>query len=106
MRLNTLALPKGYYDLCNDISLFIKHIFIEFTTLPVRYNEFRSKYKALKGSVAKVENISFTIRVRGAEYPPESLSIFLQSLFDKHDEKTEEKNEEKSGDKDYEKNDI
>jgi len=90
MRMSISCVTKGYYYLCNDINAFLKKIQLYFISFPNPSEDLQNKIKTLNESIAKVENVTLTITLRGKEYPPEVLSKFVINDLDEDQGTTNE----------------
>jgi len=89
MRMCVNSVTKGYYNICNEISAFLKGVQFNFISFPNPSEDLQNKIKTMNESITKVENVSLTITLRGKEYPPEVLSKFVVTSEDMEEEQND-----------------
>ena len=71
MRLAISSVGEGKYEFANKITQFVQRIYNGLTNIPeekLGTRDYQGKLKIMKGSLEKVENLCFKLKLREAEY--------------------------------------
>jgi len=83
MRLAVRSVTQGEFDLCNNICVFLRNLYLQFKQLPNNHiDELDKKISVMSSSVEKVENVNCMLQLKGTEYPKEVLKHFLAEQDD------------------------
>jgi len=76
MRACVDAVTAGQDQFCFQCTDFMRVVYDGFCNLPInQWSELYKKIGVMESSVKKAENVCFTIKVRGSEYPKELLNL-------------------------------
>ncbi|KAI8819563.1 Translin [Fimicolochytrium jonesii] len=73
-------ITRGDHVGAQTICTFMRNFAAEYEAISADFSPARKKVPAMVASLRKVENACYTVKVRGAEYPPDRLAEFLMSL--------------------------
>eukprot|EP00029_Vermamoeba_vermiformis_P001924 TRINITY_DN12176_c0_g1_i1.p1 TRINITY_DN12176_c0_g1~~TRINITY_DN12176_c0_g1_i1.p1 ORF type:complete len:279 (-),score=102.69 TRINITY_DN12176_c0_g1_i1:102-938(-) len=86
MRYCVNSVASGEPEVCFEVYQFLQQVYNVFASLGQSGKEMDDKIEVMKTSLLKVENVCFTLRVRGAEYPKDLLASLLEGSGGSADE--------------------